>query len=166
MYKTILLLLLLVFTTTAQEKNKITLDIKTGKPMLIGLCDRTAFVDTNFAWWYNSGYKFYRPEASVIEKLELVEKEYTITIVMGTWCSDSRREIPRFYKILDELKCPKENILLINVDREKAGANIVDLNIELVPTFIVYSDGKEIGRIVETPEISLEGDLLKILNKE
>jgi hypothetical protein len=35
--------------------------------------------------------------------------------------------------------------------------------IERVPTFIVYGDGREIGRIVETPEGSLEEHLVKIL---
>ncbi len=87
---------------------------------------------------------------------------------MGTWCSDSRREVPRFYKILDELNYPEEKVELINVDRNKVGIeNSVDsLNIELVPTFIIYSKGEEIGRIIETPKESLEKDLAKILNKQ
>ena len=165
MYKILTILLMLVFTVTAQDKNKISIDSKSGKPMLVGYCDREAFVDTNFAWWFNSGYKFYSPKASVITMLNEVETDYTIKIIMGTWCSDSRREVPRFYKLLDELKFPDAEVTLINVDRMKEGheINIKDLNVLLVPTFIIYSGGKEIGRIIETPKETLEKDLLKIL---
>ncbi|MEJ2614863.1 MAG: hypothetical protein P8Z35_07895 [Ignavibacteriaceae bacterium] len=37
------------------------------------------------------------------------------------------------------------------------------MKIELVPTIIFYKDEKELGRIVETPNDSLEKDILKIL---
>ncbi len=98
--------------------------------------------------------------------LNEVKTDYTIKIVMGTWCSDSRREVPRFYKLLDELKLVDEEITLINVDRMKKvpEINMDDLNILLVPTFIIYRGGKEIGRIVETPIETLEKDLLNILS--
>ena len=41
--------------------------------------------------------------------------------------------------------------------------DIEDLNIELVPTFIIYKKGEEIGRIVETPYDTLEEDIWKIV---
>ncbi|MDA3860642.1 MAG: thioredoxin family protein [Melioribacteraceae bacterium] len=165
MNKVFTILLIFVLTITAQDKNKTTIDTKSGTPMLVGLCDREAFADTNFAWWFNSGYKFYDPDADVVSKILDVKTEYSITIVMGTWCSDSRREVPRFYKLLDALNFSEGKIELINVDRSKSGidADVSNLKIELVPTFIVYSNGKEMGRIIETPEESLEIDLLKIL---
>ena len=40
----------------------------------------------------------------------------------------------------------------------------MDLDIELVPTFIFYRNGEELGRIVETPEDTLEKDLAEIVN--
>jgi thiol-disulfide isomerase/thioredoxin len=165
MHKLFLILLLFSLTLTAQEKNKILIDSKSGKPILVGLCDREAFADTNFAWWFNSGYKFYSPDELIIAELKKLNIKCKITIVMGTWCSDSRREVPKFYKILDELNYPEESLTLINVDRNKDGidSDISSLNIELVPTFIVYRDGKEIGRIIETPEETLEKDLLNII---
>ena len=39
------------------------------------------------------------------------------------------------------------------------------MNIERVPTFIIYRGEKEIGRIVETPKKSLERDLWNIVKK-
>ena len=59
MNKVLIITILLISTITAQEKNKIFIDSKSGQAMLVGLCDREAFADTNFAWWFNSGYKFY-----------------------------------------------------------------------------------------------------------
>jgi thiol-disulfide isomerase/thioredoxin len=165
MNRILLIFLFISFTLFAQDINKITLDSKTGKPMLIGICNREAFADTNFAWWFNSGYKFYHADSNVISELDSLKNNITITIVMGTWCSDSRREVPRFYKILDEINISGDSIKLINVNRAKLGnkENVHDLNIKRVPTFIVYSKGKEIGRIVETPNKTLESDLLNIL---
>lgn len=168
MIKVLTILLLTVFSITAQDINRTLIDSTSGKPILIGFSNREAFIDTNFSWWFDSGYKFYRPDTNVIADLKRVSSDYTITIVMGTWCSDSRREVPRFYKILDELNYSDENIKLINVDRDKVGIdNGVDsLNIELVPTFIIYNNDKEIGRIIETPNESLEKDMSKILNTD
>jgi thiol-disulfide isomerase/thioredoxin len=90
-----------------------------------------------------------------------------ITLVMATWCGDSRDWVPRFYKIMDQLGFKYKNLTLICVDREKkaTGTNVEDLNIELVPTFIFYRKKMEIGRIIEVPVDLLEKDILKILIK-
>ena len=140
-------------------------DEKSGDPILIGICNREAFSDSNFAWWFNSEYKLYSPKQVIVDSLVKQNNNFNTTIVMGTWCSDSRREVPNFYKILDKLNYPDNKITLINVDRKKNGIEIdfSKLNIELVPTFIVYRNNTEIGRIIETPNESLERDLLKIL---
>jgi len=163
--KKILLILLLISPTIFCQENKIVEDTRTLKPMLIGNTTREAFKDTNFAWWYNSKYTNYEVNkgrlASYIEKIN----DKTMKIVMGTWCSDSRREVPRMLKILDMIGFPKEKVSIINVDRKKKGiSNEVDgLNIELVPTFILYNGSTEIGRIIETPEETLEKDLVRIV---
>ena len=58
---------------------------------------------------------------------------------------------------------------IIAVDGHKKAENgVIDgLDIQSVPTFIVYDKkGKELGRIVEHPKTTLEGDLLAILQKK
>ncbi|MCF6342818.1 MAG: hypothetical protein L3J31_08445, partial [Bacteroidales bacterium] len=74
---------------------------------------------------------------------------------------------PRFYKILALTDFKKLQLETIAVDRNKNAlvVNIKDLDIELVPTFIVYKHDKEVGRIVETPVKTLEDDLLNIIGK-
>ncbi|MCP5060921.1 MAG: thioredoxin family protein [Ignavibacteriae bacterium] len=163
--KNSLIILLLVSSTIFSQENKIVEDTRTLKPMLIGNTTREAFMDTNFAWWYNSEYTNYEVNkgrlASHIEKIN----DKSMKIVMGTWCSDSRREVPRMLKVLDMIGFPKEKISIVNVDRKKNGVSdeVDDLNIELVPTFILYDDKTEIGRIIETPEETLEKDLVRIV---
>jgi thiol-disulfide isomerase/thioredoxin len=94
-----------------------------------------------------------------------VLNETDITIVMATWCSDSQREVPRFIKIMDSVGHDPSNITIINVDRKKmAEKTPVDkLKIERIPTFIFSKNGKELGRIVESPKESLEKDMVNII---
>jgi len=153
--------------STEGRKNKVIPDPETGEPMLIGYCTREAFSDTSFSWWFDPEYEMYKPDSLSLYILKDKIDSIDITIVMGTWCSDTREQVPRFYKILDELNYPTGEITLISVDTDKKteGDEIEGLEIELSPTFIFYKDVSELGRIVETPEESFEKDMLEILLK-
>lgn len=165
MKKLILFFLVFSLTSNAQDKNKLIIEERSGKPMLIGICDRTAFVDTNFSWWFYSEYDNYEINLAASDSIKDNLNDITINIVLGTWCSDSRREVPRFLKLIDSLKFDNEKVSIICVDRKKESpeGNVADLKIEFVPTFIICRGGKEIGRIIETPIKSLEQDLLEII---
>ena len=162
-------LFLVAVSLNAQEKNKLITDEKSGKPMLIGLCDRSAFADTSFSWWFNSEYDIYNLDTATLASIAIGNKlnDYSITVVMGSWCSDSRREVPRFYKILDSLKYDQKKLTLFCVDRNKkdSSGEPAKFNIESVPTFIFLKNGVEKGRIVESPKETLEKDMFKILEK-
>lgn len=166
--KQVIILFLLTFSVVkAQQYNNSSVDTVKNKKMLIGYCTREAFQDTAFKDWFDEQYNNYQPDYDVLDKLEGKLDDISITIVMGTWCSDSREQIPSFYKILDELNYPSEKITLICVDRKKKGLSdeADNLNIELVPTIIFYRNSNEIGRIIETPQESLEKDMLEILSQ-
>lgn len=167
MKKIFVLLLILVSISFAQEKNKLSVDEKSGKPMLLGICDRTAFADTNFAWWFNSEFDNYLVDSASLKDVSAKLHDVKITIVLGTWCSDSKREVPRFYKIIDKTSYNTQNLTLICVDGNKTTPDglVEKLDIKLVPTFICIKDDKEIGRIVETPKETLEKDLASIVLK-
>jgi len=79
----------------------------------------------------------------------------------------ARNRFHGFYKLMDKVEYDSSKITVYCVDRDKKTekGETDNLNITLVPTFIIYRDGMEIGRIIETPKVSLEADLLEILNK-
>lgn len=161
----LILISLIASNLLAQQFNNSVIDTVKNKKMLIGYCTREAFQDTAFKDWFDEQYNNYQPDYEIIDQLEGKLEDISITIVMGTWCSDSREQIPAFYKILDDLNYPPDKVTLICVDRKKKGLSdeADDLNIELVPTIIFYRNGTEIGRITETPQESLEKDLLGIV---
>ncbi|MEL6941389.1 MAG: hypothetical protein AAFO82_01870, partial [Bacteroidota bacterium] len=89
---------------------------------------------------------------------------------MGTWCGDSKRGIPQFYKVMDALGMEEADITLVNLDsssgdyKQSPTGEEKGLNVHRVPTYIFYKKGEEIGRIVETPVTSYETDISQILN--
>ncbi len=151
--------------STDKKLNNIVKDSYSGMPMLIGECSREAFKDTSFNWWWMSEYDLYNVDSVSLKEIKNGLKNVNIKVVMGTWCSDSRREVPRFFKILDAMNYPSEKVKIICVDEDKKtkGDELNGLKIELVPTIIFYKDGNELGRIIESPRDTLEKDMIKIL---
>ncbi|MGA7722858.1 MAG: thioredoxin family protein [Ignavibacteriaceae bacterium] len=147
-------------------KDTIVIDTSNHQRILLGYCNRQAFKDTSFSWWFNSIYDMYEVDSITALKLKDKIDNIKITIIMGTWCSDSRRVVPKFLKVTDYLKIPDNDVSILTIGRDKKGrANETDsLKIELVPTIIFYRNGKEIGRIVESPKETIEKDVLKILD--
>jgi thiol-disulfide isomerase/thioredoxin len=116
--------------------------------------------------WYRDGFNEYRPDDVVVNKLrEVSTEDLSILIVLGTWCPDSRREVPRFMRIMESWGFPASSIEFIGVDNTKIApvGDYEKLNIEWVPTFIISKNNIEIGRIIENPVTSLEQDMLNIL---
>lgn len=163
-----LLLILLSIGLHAQEFNNTELDEKSGKSMLMGYVNRDAFKDSSFHWWYKSGYETYVLNKDTLKGLENSINNYQIIAVIGTWCSDSKREVPRFYKILDSTGYDFKRLKMIAVGRKVRDitGEVADLAVEFVPTFIFLKDENEIGRIVEAPEGILEGDIKRIMEKD
>lgn len=135
---------------------------------LTGIANKESFTDDAFKEWFNSRYDEYNLDKETVAKLKDVLKQYTITGFMGTWCGDSRRETPRFYKLLDETGFDQNYFELITVDKTKTTPDQLQegFNIIRVPTFIFYKDGKEVGRYVEYPRETLEKDILKIVTNQ
>lgn len=143
---------------------KLTTDEKKNAPMLVGTVTRSLLTEDTFGEWFNKSYNIHKLDQKTLEKVNRDFTNLNITIVLGTWCGDSREFVPPFLKILDTLSFPESNLKLICVDRQRQGIadEVKDLDIKLVPTFIFYRDGKEIGRIIESPKQGLEKDFLKI----
>jgi len=155
---------------SAQEINKKIHDQARNKDVLINVCTREGITTfPEFKEMYDPIYAAYVPDAATMIELKKLVKKEKIKIVFGTWCGDSKVNVPNFFKVLDNLQFKEKNVEIIAVDGAKKAENgIIDgLNIERVPTFIVFDKkGKELGRIVEHPKTTLEGDLLEIYKKK
>lgn len=164
--KTIVLITMALFISCSP---KIVKTVKTDeKGNLVGLAQKSDFQQPPFQEWFDKNYNVYQPDVQTVATLKPLLKNVEIIAVMGTWCGDSKREVPHFYKILDLCDYNYKNLTMITVDRsKKSPANEqAGLGITNVPTFIFYKNGKEINRYVEYPRETLEKDILKILKNE
>lgn len=136
--------------------------------MLLGLQNRQALEQPPFNSWFDTNYEEYSPDAAVVEKLKPLIEDLEITLFMGTWCGDSKREVPALFKLLDALEFPADEVKLITMDTDKKTPENLEkgLDVTNVPTIIFMKDGKELNRIVEYPIESLEEDMLSILSGE
>ncbi|SER04012.1 Tetratricopeptide repeat-containing protein [Hyunsoonleella jejuensis] len=168
--KSILFLLVfsVVLTSKAQSINQ-EITIEGESPFLLGKIDKKGLTSVSYKSWFYQNFNNYALDKATLESIGERLNDYTITLFMGTWCGDSKREVPRFYKILEACNFPKERLSVIAVsgkpymykkspNHEEAG-----LNIHRVPTFIFYKNGQEINRIVEHPVATLEKDILNII---
>lgn len=167
----IILIFLLCYSCKSQKLNsEFTPEGK--KPYLVGQFEKSALQSENYNSWFNSNYENYNPDSEIIEELKEHLKDYDIKLFMGTWCGDSKREVPKVFKILDAANYSNKQLMSVAVSREKetykespqheeAGLNIVR-----VPTLIFFKDGKEVNRIIERPIETLEKDMLKIVTEQ
>ncbi len=132
------------------------------KPNLVGKAHAEQLKKEPFNTWFDSGYDTYKPE--FVNELKQTIGTTKISVFMGTWCEDSQNQVPKFYKIMNELGVKTSSIELITMDKSKKTPQNLEagLNITNVPTFIFYQEGKEVNRIVESPIETLERDMLKI----
>jgi hypothetical protein len=141
-------------------------------------CTRDALQEKPFADWFNPTYASYKLDSVSCNSIKPLLADKSITIFLGTWCDDSKTQVPGILKILDFCGFDTAKLTLVMVSNhekeykkspqhEEEGRNIVR-----VPTIIVQENdfsndkpgqGKEIGRIIECPVVSLEKDLLAIL---
>lgn len=139
------------------------------KSMLLGKTSPRQILKITTEW--KSGYEAYNPDAAVIQKLiqsaERVKGDLRIDVVYGSWCSDSEEHVPRFLRIQHDVGRSLLPARFIGVDHDKKDPEGLTFSegIERVPTFILLWKGVEMGRIIETPKVSVEADLLEILDQ-
>lgn len=142
-----------------------------GQLILAGKATPSAMQLPSHKSWFDQSYNSYTIDSLSAKQVGKNMKTKNMEIFLGSWCGDSRREVPRMLKILQYAGVDTNALSIIFVDNsplaykqspqhEERGKNI-----HRVPTFIVYNGSTEIGRIVESPVASLEKDLLAILQQ-
>lgn len=149
-----LLCCLFVLTATAQQSFT---KVRTGKIRVLNFSS-----DAEMRQWFLPEYRAYEPNDTLLKKINNYLTGKQLVLVLGTWCSDSQREVPRWMKVLNRAGYDVEYMKIVGVGRnKKTPLHIANkYRITNVPTLIVYQDGKEVKRITESPKVSFEHDLL------
>jgi tetratricopeptide (TPR) repeat protein len=159
-------------TPTISATNSIEYKDANGNINLLGKTSRQRMTQAPFDTWFNKNYADYTIDSNTANQLKPLVKNKQFIIFMGTWCGDSRREVPRMYKLLEYCGVKPSQIQLVNVDnrdsvyKQSPGHEERGLYISRVPDLLVYDNNKEKGRIVESPVFSLEKDLLAIVDNK
>jgi hypothetical protein len=161
----LLFLSLILILSSCTSQNYSVMKDEKGKIMVVGAIRWEDW--QKVAGWESYAADDYTSDAALTQLLkELIQKRMpTLFLFAGSWCDDSKEELPRLYKLIIAERYLTGRIILFGVDRQKrepSGA-AEKLKIEKVPTLVVFADGREIGRIIEHPKVSWEYDLFRIL---
>lgn len=137
------------------------------KDMLLGEFHKEDLQQKPFSSWFTPRYEKFSPDTEAMATIKENIDDYEIKVLMGTWCGDSKRELPKLLKILDEADYDYNDIELVAVDYNKTTPSKIEeeLNVHRVPTIIFYKGGEEVNRFVEYPqEESIEEDIAIIVS--
>jgi len=143
--------------------------VRAAETNLVGPVTREELKRPPFSGWFEKRYSEYQPAKEDVEKLRAPLASVSIEGYFGTWCGDSKRQIPRLLNILDAAEFDEARLRLVGLSdrpmefKKSPGHPEAAREIHRTPTIVVLRNGVELGRIVETPAASLEGDLLAIL---
>jgi thiol-disulfide isomerase/thioredoxin len=109
----------------------------------------------------------YAPDPAAIATIKAGAQDVTVLLIMATWCPDSKRELPRYFAIMDAAGVADSTLTMVGVDRtKKDGEGLTEKwSITRVPTFVFFRKGQEIGRFVERVAAgsTLEAEIAKVL---
>jgi tetratricopeptide (TPR) repeat protein len=139
-----------------------------GNPVLLGTHTKKDLQQSPYNAWFDKNYTEYKIDSVTADQLKPFLKNKQFEIFMGTWCGDSKREVPRMFRILEYAGVQPSQIKLVMVDnrdstyKQSPAHEEKGKGIHHVPDLIVYDNEKEMNRVIESPVVSLEQDLLTI----
>ena len=153
----------------AQENPLANSDTTKKQAILLGQCSPKLLEQAPFAKWFLPNFEKYKVDSSLLPALKKAFKGKRMEFFVGTWCGESRADMPGVLKILQAAQVDSSQFKLIflnnsgTMNRQSPNHEEQGKNIVRVPTYILYKGKKEIGRIIDAPVESFEKDLLKIL---
>lgn len=136
---------------TAKKASTYTVIQNGSEKILKGTISRAIIENDSAYGWFKENMKWGKADAAAVAAFSKNKDKFTMVVFGGTWCGDTQNLLPIFYRLIEKSGYPEKKITLIAVDRAKTAPNDLHLkyNIKNVPTFIVFKDGKEVGRVVE-----------------
>lgn len=154
----------LFVSVNAQTPYKTSVD-SAGNKMLVGRINEKMLAnDSSFRWFYY-GVNNYKPDPAWVKYISFYRDSFDVVIFAGTWCNDSKRLLPQFYRVMMASSYPLSHIKLYGVDHElrALGEESSQYKVSKTPTFIFLRDGKEIGRITDKVQRGMDADIVSIL---
>ena len=115
--------------------------------------------------WFKKGFNIYKPNTEVLKNISKYINNYTIHIYVSLDCKDVELLIPKFFRILNELRFKSYKIKYL--EKQKLPYHTINNEtISKVPTIIFYNSSNiEKGRIIESLIMpTIEGEILQIIN--
>ncbi len=131
------------------------------RPSLLGL---KKAADLNaYSPEYGRRAKAYQPNAKSIQALRKVAQPVRLRVFFGSWCPHCKEHVPFLIKVEEQIKGSKIQIEYFGLDKGLDDADSKKFGIRGVPTGVVYSNGKEIGRLGTSDWAAPETALAKLL---
>jgi hypothetical protein len=138
------------------------------KPTLVGYYDASEFID-KCAWKkkIDHRYALKRAKQHWLDSLRTLRDSVDVTLFLGTWCSDSRKQVPRFFALQGYMPIRKVEVIAVDTTKKDAKGLYRELRLDSVPTFLFYKHQVLIGRLnVKPPKKKrLEQQLYTILRR-
>jgi thiol-disulfide isomerase/thioredoxin len=167
--KQVLITALVIFSfQIALAQTEVTREANGTKIVKGFLTKQDLATDTSFTW-FAENQKGYTPDQNALQLLRANRDSVSILAFGGTWCSDTKYILPKFFVLADAAGLSSDHVTLLGVDRSKKTIQHLSeaFGITNVPTLIVMKNGKEVGRVVEYGHTGLfDKDLAEILGKK
>jgi thiol-disulfide isomerase/thioredoxin len=141
------------------------IEVTSGEIILLGEINLANLQTSNVTPWFNEEFDRVTIDTLKVKDLKPFTKDLKIKIFMGSWCDDSKRELPPFFKILVSMDFDQNHLQMFAMSEEKTTPSNFEKGLEIynVPTIIFFKNGEEINRFVELPVENLESDIKKII---
>ena len=135
---------------------------------LLGEINEQDLKQEPFNKWFDSNYQDFTADEAIVEEIDKHIHDYEIVVFMGTWCSDSQRDIHQLFNLLEKVDYDQDRLKIFAVDENKQTPDHKEeeYNVAYVPTIIFMKNGEEVNRFVEFAQDSLAQDILKIVKGE
>ena len=92
--------------------------------------------------WFMDNYDAHPLNETLVSQIDSLFSEIEVTIYMGTWCKDSQREVPGFFRIIDALDANDQINRLVGLNEDKIVMMEV-LKKQVLPMFLRLSFQKK-----------------------
>ncbi|PCI60353.1 MAG: thioredoxin [Gammaproteobacteria bacterium] len=154
MKKILLTLLTLTALNSCVTTNQIT-KIPVGKMQQVELLNHYEI--------FSAGYKSYTLSVEQSNIVKAWPENVSIDIYFGTWCHDSQREVPKLLKALQVNSKIKTTLIALDGHKTDPLGLAKNNAVKFTPTFVIFINNQEIGRIVERPKVNLIADIDEII---